>query len=181
MIDFKDIRFTDKEELIFLPAALLNDFLYFLDCKRPDVKHKTFMLFKIKRNEKIKTARKEYVMQHQHIFDGTAYAGCPVDKYMGLLSNIDPDWLYTELRKFYYGSPEEDSEVKAWRQKNVNPVIVTESPKGDDVSIVRLDPKRFKGVGSYREMTELEGLMEDKHLSQRDIDVILSALKFKSE
>lgn len=47
MIDFKDIRFTDKEELIFLPAALLNDFLYFLDCKRPDVKHKTFMLFKI--------------------------------------------------------------------------------------------------------------------------------------
>lgn len=72
MIDFKDIRFTNKEELIFLPAALLNDFLYFLDCKRPDVKHKTFMLFKIKRNEKIKTARKEYVMQHQHIFDGTA-------------------------------------------------------------------------------------------------------------
>ena len=181
MIDFKNMEFTNKEELIFLPAALLNDFLYFLDCKRPDVKHKTFMLFKIKRNEKIKTARKEYVVQHQHAFDGTTYADCPVDKYMGLLSNIDPDWLYTELHKFYYGSPEEDSEVKAWRRKSVNPVIVTESPKGDDVSIVRLDPKRFKGGGSYREMTELEGLMEDKHLSQHDIDTILSALKLKSK
>ena len=100
---------------------------------------------------------------------------------MGLLSNIDLDWLYTELRKFYYGGPEEDPEVKNWRYESVKPIIVTESPRGDNVSIVRLDPKRFKGIGSYREMTELEGLMEDKHLSQRDIDVILSALKIKSE
>ena len=164
------------DETVYLPVDLIGTFAGVIGRKRPDNKYKILQSIKIDYNEKRTQERKEYVEKHAHFFDGTPYE-CHDDRaYRGLISRISPDWIYANLKYFYFDGDEEDEEVKIFRGAYDKPKLSVLDEDYTDSITIDLDSRRFKGVGSYYDFQNMKNLMELKHLTDDDIMLILNTV-----
>ena len=179
MINFNNMEIMDHEETIFLPADLLNTFYSLLELKRPDVNFKLVRAFRFTHDSQAREQRQKYFESHSYIFKGTPYEDYKPSEYTGFTSRISPDWIYKNLKYFYFGGQEEDEEVKDWRKAGSKPALVEESADGSDVAVVNIDAAKFKNIGSYNSLKAVEELMKTKNLTEDDIMTVISAVQLK--
>lgn len=179
MLDFNNIKLLDHDETIYLPADLMGTFFGMIDYKRPDIEYKVLQPLKIAHNKKRSQERRMYVEKHCRFFDGTPHE-CHEDRiYWGLISKISPDWIYENIKYFYFDGDEEDEEVKVFRGAYNKPKLFVFDEEYSDSIELDLDSRKFTDIGSYYDFQNMRDLMKLKHLTEDDIMLILNTVNLK--
>lgn len=83
------------------------------------------------------------------------------------------------MKYFYLGK--EDEEFLGWDAKSSQPCLAKISEDGGDVVVLPLDCLKFEAVGDFGALEKLDSLMNEKELTESDIELIFSAIRLKDE
>ena len=101
----------------------------------------------------------------------------PVERYEAFISRIEPEQIFEKVKYFYLGK--EDKEFLRWDTKASQSCLTKVSGSDGDVVVLPLDCSKFAAVGDFETLEKLNFLINEKELTEPDIELIFSAIRLK--
>lgn len=178
MMDFNNLKLTDKKETVFLPSNLRYKFSEVLAEKRPDIEQESIGRMSIIPGSPIYEQRKDFYEKYKDEFSDSIYEkDYPVERYEAFISKIEPEQIFEKVKYFYLGK--EDEEFLGCDAKSSQPCLAKVSEDDGDVVVLPLDCSKFAAVGDFGTLEKLNSLMDRKKLTESDIELIFSAIMLK--
>ena len=180
MMNFNDLRLIDKKETVFLPSNLRYKLSEVLAEKRPDIEQESIGRMSIIPGSEIYGQRNAFYEKYKGEFSDSIYEkDYPVERYEAFISKIEPEQIFEKVKYFYLGK--EDEEFLEWDAKSSQPCLTRVSEDDEDVVVLPLDCSKFEAVGDFGALEKLNFLINEKELTESDIELIFSAIKLKEE
>lgn len=180
MMDFNDLKLTDKKETVFLPSNLRCKLSEVLAEKRPDIEQESIDRMSIIPGSPIYEQRKAFYEKYKDEFSDSIYEkDYSVERYEAFISKIEPEQIFEKVKYFYLGK--ENEEFLGWDAKSSQPCLEKISEDCGGVVVLPLDCLKFEAVGDFGALEKLDSLMNEKELTESDIEIIFSAIRLKDE
>lgn len=178
MMNFNDLRLTEKKETVFLPSNLRYKLSEVLAEIRPDIEQESVGRMSIIPGSEIYEQRQAFYKKYKDEFADSIYEkDYPVERYEAFISRIEPEQIFEKVKYFYLGK--EDEEFLGWDTKSSQPCLAKISEDDGDVVVLPLDGSKFEAVSDFGALEKLDSLMNEKELTESDIELIFSAIRLK--
>lgn len=178
MMNFNDLRLTNKKEAIFLPSNLRCKLSEVLAEKRPDIEQASIGRMSIIPGSEIYKQRNAFYEKYKDKFSDSIYEkDYPVERYEAFISRIEPEQIFEKVKYFYLGK--EDKEFLRCDTKSSQSCLTKVSESDGDIVVLPLDCSKFAAVGDFETLEKFNFLINEKELTEPDIELIFSAIRLK--
>lgn len=178
MMTFEDIKYTDKKTVFVIPNELLIHLREALQAANIPLNYEVILNREINKNENLKNKYDKFRKAARKAYMENGYEDHPYQLYSIIISNIDSDYLWEKL-KICYGNQQDDYYHTHDAFQITSTPIKEENDEGDPVALdIPITSDVFMFIGEDDEMIAFEKLMKEKNLTEDDIGLILSCVRF---
>lgn len=184
MIDLSDLQLTEEKTMFFMPAVLWHKFSLALEKQKnsfvvlQNIDYERISWSDINQSPDLKAKYEKYQQESKKTFDEAGFV-THHDLYDGIISNIEPGYLFEKLKLFYDDNSDciitdvpddwEPDWEPDWDQNEENQESVT----------IDVNPDEFEVFGSFEDTQKLSQLMQEKQLTEDDLRIILHTISIR--
>ena len=182
MIDLSDLQVTKEKTLFFIPAGLRHKFSEALAqqmnvSQLPQFEIQIIHWQDIKNSPDLKAKYEQYQQASKNTFDEAGFEQQPHVFYDGVISNIEPNYLFEKL-KFFLDDKTPISTVENVTDDNTSNKMNPET--NSELVTLDIDEEYFDVFGSFEDVQKLSQLMQEKHLTDDDLQTILRSVQIRN-
>ena len=183
MIDLSDLQLTDDKTTFFMPAELRYKFSetlaqqMSLQTTLPQFEIQIIHWQDIKDSPDLKAKYEKYQQASKAAFDEAGFEKRPHVFYDGVISNIEPNYLFEKL-KFFLDDNTPIGTVEDVPDENNSENDLNQNLNHESVTL-DIDEDYFDIFGSFEDLQKLSQLMQEKQLTEDDLRIILHAISIR--
>lgn len=183
MIDLSDLQLTDDKTTFFMPAELRYKFSetlaqqMSLQATLPQFEIQIIHWQDIKDSPDLKAKYEKYQQASKAAFDEAGFEKRPHVFYDGVISNIEPNYLFEKL-KFFLDDNTPIGTVEDVPDENNSENDLNQNLNHESVTL-DIDEDYFDIFGSFEDLQKLSQLMQEKQLTEDDLRIILHAISIR--